>query len=468
MKKPEELIRSDALVLRESFLREMCRIVPENNAIDDSFYQKYDVKRGLRNSNGTGVLVGLTKIGSVRGYEVKEGKKVAIPGQLFYRGINVEDIVNGCLKENRPGYEETSYLLMFGQLPNARQLEAYKKILGARRELPFSFVRDMILTAPSINIMNKLARCILALYSFDDNPDDTSLKNVLSQSIDLVAKLPAIICYGYQAKVSYNKDASLHFHRPLPELSTAENILRMIRPTGEYTPLEATLLDCCLILHAEHGGGNNSAFTTHVISSSGTDTYSAISAAVGSLKGPKHGGANVEVIKLIRELTRTVSDIENREEVDKFIIDVFRGEAGDGSGLLYGFGHAVYTLSDPRAVILKKIAEKLAQSKGLMREFLLVDYIEKNASRLFYEAKGHQKNLMANVDLYSGFVYSALNIPTDIATPLFAAARISGWCAHRMEELFSNGKIMRPAYQDVCGDVPYVPLQQRDGEGLRK
>lgn len=461
MKRKAEYMDEKSRILQNEFLDEMSKILPENNAIDDDYYKQYDVKRGLRNSNGTGVLVGLTKIGSVCGYEVIANKKMAIPGKLYYRGVDVEALVKGCLEEKRFGYEETSYLLLFGKLPNEEELERYKSVLASRRELPFSYVRDLILTAPSINIMNKLARCILGLYSFDENPDDTSLRNVLRQSIDLVAKMPAIICYGYQARVSYDKDASLHFHRPLPELSTAENILRMIRPTGEYTDLEATLLDICLILHAEHGGGNNSAFTTHVISSSGTDTYSAISAAVGSLKGPKHGGANIEVIKMIREMKKNVSDINNRKEVDRFIRAIFRGEAGDGSGLLYGFGHAVYTLSDPRATVLKGMAKKLAEDKGLMEEFELYDYIEQNASRLFFEEKGRKKSMMANVDLYSGFVYSALDIPTDISTPLFAAARISGWCAHRIEELFSNGKIIRPAYQDVSEKRQYVPLYLR-------
>ena len=446
---------------QEDFLDKVAGEILRNNAINEELYQKYDVKRGLRNSNGTGVLVGLTKIGSVDGYDVIEDKKVAIPGKLYYRGIDVEDLTSACLREKRFGYEETSYLLLFGQLPNGEELKAYQSILGEKRELPFSFVRDVILTAPSINIMNKLARCILGMYSFDDNPDDISLYNIMKQSIDLVAKMPAIICYGYQAMESHNRNVSLHFYNPLPELSTAENILRMIRPTGEYTELEATLLDICLIIHAEHGGGNNSAFTTHVISSSGTDTYSAISAAVGSLKGPKHGGANIEVINMIRGLKEYVSDISNRKEVDDYVTKILRKEAGDRSGLLYGFGHAVYTLSDPRAVILKKMARRLAEDKNLTEEFALYDYIESQATRLYYEARGHEKNMMANVDFYSGFVYSALNIPIEISTPLFAASRISGWCAHRMEEIITGGKIMRPAYQDVAENHKYVPLKER-------
>lgn len=446
---------------REMYCKVMCDKITRCSQIDQKLYELHDVKRGLRNSNGTGVRVGLTKIGCVDGYDVIDGKKTAVDGRLFYRGINVEDIVDGCLKENRHGYEETSYLLLFGDLPNKKELQMYREYLGERRELPFSFVRDSILTAPSLNIMNKLSRCILSLYSVDDNPDDISQENVLRQSIDLVARIPTAVCYGYQAKNSYDRNASLHFHRPLPELSTAENLLRMIRPLGTYTELEATLLDICLILHAEHGGGNNSAFTTHVISSSGTDTYAAISAAVGSLKGPKHGGANIKVVQMIQELKQNVKDISNLAEVDQFIISLLRGEKGDGTGLLYGFGHAVYTKSDPRAVILKKMARKLAEQKGLMEEFELYNYIEERASELYFEAKGIERNMMANVDLYSGFVYSALDIPTDISTPLFAAARISGWCAHRMEELFMASKIMRPAYIDVSQHIPYVEIEKR-------
>ena len=443
------------------YCRVMCDKIARCSQIDDKLYAIHDVKRGLRNSNGTGVRVGLTKIGFVDGYDIVDGKKTAVDGRLFYRGISIQDLVDGCLSERRSGYEETSYLLLFGDLPNKQELENYKGYLGERRELPFSFVRDNILTSPSLNIMNKLARCILSFYSFDDNPDDLSQQNVLRQSIDLIARMPSMVCYGYQAKLSYDRNASLHFHRPLPELSTAENLLRMIRPMGTYTELEAVLLDICLILHAEHGGGNNSAFTTHVISSSGTDTYAAISAAVGSLKGPKHGGANIKVVQMMADLKQNVKDISDRKAVDEYFIKLLGGEKGDGTGLLYGFGHAVYTKSDPRAVILKKMAKKLAAQKGLEEEFELYDYLESRATELYFQAKGIEKNMMANVDLYSGFVYSALNIPTEISTPLFAVARISGWCAHRMEELYMANKIMRPAYIDVSEHIPYVPLAKR-------
>ncbi len=446
---------------REMYCRMMSDRITRCNEVDQELYEKYDIKRGLRNSNGTGVRVGLTKIGCVEGYRVVEGVKTPSEGNLFYRGISINDLVNACITENRKGYEETSYLLLFGELPDQRQLDLYKQYLGERRELPFSFVRDTILTTPSLNIMNKLARCILTFYSYDENPDELTPENILRQSIDLIARMPTLTCYGYQAKVSYDRNASLHFHQPLPELSTAENVLRMIRPTGEYTELEAMLLDICLILHAEHGGGNNSAFTTHVISSSGTDTYAAISAAVGSLKGPKHGGANAKVVQMIRELKENVKNTDDRSAVDDYLIKVLRGQAGDRSGLLYGFGHAVYTLSDPRAVILKRMARKLAEQKGLMEEFELYNYIEENASEIFFKARGIERNMMANVDLYSGFVYSALDIPTEISTPLFAVARISGWCAHRLEELFMASKIMRPAYIDASERIPYTPLDQR-------
>ena len=446
---------------REMYCRMMCDRINRCNEVDQELYEKYDIKRGLRNSNGTGVRVGLTKIGCVEGYREIDGVKTPWEGNLYYRGINVKDIVNACIEEKRRGYEETSYLLLFGELPDHRQLDLYKQYLGERRELPFSFVRDTILTAPSLNIMNKLARCILTFYSYDENPDELTPENILRQSIDLIARMPTLTCYGYQAKVSYDRNASLHFHQPLPELSTAENVLRMIRASGEYTELEAMLLDLCLILHAEHGGGNNSAFTTHVISSSGTDTYAAISAAVGSLKGPKHGGANAKVVQMIRELKESVSDAGDRKAVDDYVIRILRGQAGDRSGLLYGFGHAVYTKSDPRAVILKKMAEKLAEQKGLQEEFELYNYIEENASELFFKARGIEREMMANVDLYSGFVYSALDIPTEISTPLFAVARISGWCAHRMEELFMASKIMRPAYIDASERIPYTPIDER-------
>lgn len=446
----------------QDFISVMSKHLEENNYIDSSYYSKYDVKRGLRNANGTGVVVGLTKVGEVSGYDTNEkNEKVPREGKLYYRGVDVEDLVNNSIAENRFGYEEASYLLLFGELPTKKQLDAYNATLSARRELPPGFARDMILVAPSSNVMNKLARSALALYSYDENPDDISIPNVLRQSIDLIGYFPSLIAYGYQAKRSHYNNESLHLHYPAPDRSTAENILRMIRPTGEYTDLEAKILDLSMILHAEHGGGNNSSFTTHVVTSTGTDTYSVIAAAVGSLKGPKHGGANVEVLGMMDDLKANVKDITNKKEVEKYLIRLLKGEAFDGSGLIYGLGHAVYTLSDPRATLLKGMAKKLAEDAGLLDDFMLYDFIEHRGSELFREMKGIDKAIPANVDLYSGFVYSALNIPLEIATPVFAASRISGWCAHRIEELVAGGKLVRPAYINVQEYREYVPLSKR-------
>ena len=437
----EEVKSQVKAALVQDFLDNSANIVTANDKIDPDLYIKNNVKRGLRNSNGTGVVVGLTKIGEVRGYDVDDdGNKIPIEGQLFYRGYSIEDIVNNCIKENRFGFEEITFLLIFGSLPSKTELEAFKKVLGSRRELPQGFARDMILTAPSNNIMNKLARSVLALYCYDSNPDDTSVSNVIRQSIELIGYFPALIAYAYQAKCSFYDNMSLHLHTPVPELSTSENILRMIRPNGEYTDIEAKLLDLSMILHAEHGGGNNSAFTTHLVSSTGTDTYSAISAAIGSLKGPKHGGANIAVINMMADIKEHVPDFNNRGKLDDYLVKLLRKQAGDRSGLVYGMGHAIYTLSDPRAKVLKSMAKKLADSKNLVDDFLLCDYIEKRVPQLKAEITGVDKPMPANVDLYSGFVYDALNIPTTIATPLFATARLSGWCAHRIEELVAGGK----------------------------
>ena len=457
----EQLQREE--IITADFIQRSAAMVVGHSKIQDDLYQQYDVKRGLRNTNGTGVRVGLTRIGDVVGYSVNEqNQRVPSEGKLYYRGYDVEDLVNNCLAEDRFGYEETSYLLLFGKLPNKEELAEYSRILGKKRELPTGFARDMILTAPSKNVMNKLARSVLALYSYDDNPDDTSLENLIRQSIDLIGHFPSFVAYGYQAKRSFYNNESLHIHYPDEDLSTAENILRLIRPTGEYTKLEAKLLDICLILHAEHGGGNNSTFTTHLVSSSGTDTYSAIAAAVGSLKGPKHGGANLEVLEMIADLKKNVKDITNKKEVEDYLMKVLKGEANDRTGLIYGIGHAVYTISDPRAKVLKGMAKKLAEAKGMLDEYMLHEYIEESAPRLFREYRNTDKLLSANVDLYSGFVYNALNIPMDIATPLFAAARISGWCAHRIEEVHVAGRIMRPAYLCVQPQMPYVSLEDRD------
>ncbi|MDD6647322.1 MAG: citrate/2-methylcitrate synthase [Firmicutes bacterium] len=459
----EEVKSQVKAALVQDFLDNSANIVTDNDKIDPDLYIQNNVKRGLRNSNGTGVVVGLTKIGEVRGYDVDDdGNKIPIEGKLFYRGYSIEDIVNNCIKENRFGFEEITFLLIFGSLPSKTELEAFKKVLGSRRELPQGFARDMILTAPSNNIMNKLARSVLALYCYDSNPDDTSVSNVIRQSIELIGYFPALIAYAYQAKCSFYDNMSLHLHTPVPELSTSENILRMIRPNGEYTDIEAKLLDLSMILHAEHGGGNNSAFTTHLVSSTGTDTYSAISAAIGSLKGPKHGGANIAVINMMADIKEHVPDFNNRGKLDDYLVKLLRKQAGDRSGLVYGMGHAIYTLSDPRAKVLKSMAKKLADSKNLVDDFLLCDYIEKRVPQLKAEITGVDKPMPANVDLYSGFVYDALNIPTTIATPLFATARLSGWCAHRIEELVAGGKLMRPAYNSVQPVQEYVPIDKRN------
>lgn len=446
----------------KTYLEVMSHYLEEANEIDASLYKKYNVKRGLRNANGTGVVVGLTNIGDTQGYVVDEdNNKVPAEGRLYYRGYEIQDLVKNYIEEDRFGFEEITYLLIFGNLPTKNQLHDFTEYISKKRELPPSFARDMILTTPSKSIMNKLARSVLALYCYDENPDDTSVGNVLRQSIDLIGYFPALLAYAYQAKSSYFDNKTLHLRYPLPELSTAENILRMSRPHAKYTDLEAKCLDICLILHAEHGGGNNSAFTTHLVSSSGTDTYSAISAAIGSLKGPKHGGANIKVIQMIDDLKANVRNINNRKDVDNYLIKVLKKQANDKSGLVYGMGHAIYTLSDPRAVLLKGMAKKLAETTDQMDDFLLCDYIEKRTPELYEQVHGQKKTMCANVDLYSGFVYSALNIPHDIATPLFALARLSGWSAHRIEELVTGKKLIRPAYISVEEHKEFVPISKR-------
>lgn len=463
----EEIKNTVKSTLAQEFLDYSAKTIETNDKIESDLYIKNNVKRGLRNSNGTGVVVGLTKIGDVRGYEVDSaGNKIPVDGKLFYRGYNIEDIVGNCIKEDRFGFEEITFLLIFGTLPSRSELEAFKKMLGAKRELPNGFARDMILTAPSNNIMNKLARSVLALYCYDDNPDDTSIPNVLRQSINLIGYFPALIAYAYQAKASFYDNMSLHLHNPIPELSTSENILRMIRPMGEYMDIEAKLLDLSMILHAEHGSGNNSSFTTHLISSTGTDTYSAISAAIGSLKGPKHGGANIAVINMIADIKAHVPDFNNRGKLDDYLVKILKKEANDKTGLVYGMGHAIYTLSDPRAKLLKSMSKKLAENKNLVDDFLLCDYIERRTPQLYAEVTGIEKPMPANVDLYSGFVYDALDIPVTIATPLFATARLSGWCAHRIEELVAGGKLMRPAYNSVQQPREYINIKDRTSSTL--
>lgn len=433
----------------------------ENNLIDQEFYDKYDVKRGLRNNNGTGVLVGLTKIGDVHGYMLDEGEKVPIEGRLTYRGIDIKEIVNGFQKEKRFGYEEACYLLLFGKLPSIAELKEFNEILGGFRALQNGFIEDMILKTPSNDIMNKLQRSILVSYSYDGNADDISIRNVLRQSIELIARFPSMIAYGYQAKAHYYDGKSLYIHSPKQELGTAENILHMIRPDNKYTETEAELLDLAMVLHAEHGGGNNSAFATHVVSSTGTDTYSAIAAAVGSLKGPKHGGANIKVMDMMKDIKKNISDWEDESEVKSFIKKILGKEAFDRSGLVYGMGHAIYTLSDPRAVLLKEKALQLAIEKNRVKEYNLYKSVEKLTSDIFSSGEKRKKAIAANVDFYSGFVYDMLNIPYELYTPIFAASRIAGWCAHRIEQLVSEPKIIRPAYKNVSIGKEYIPLSER-------
>jgi citrate synthase len=443
-------------------LNDYTEVVMKNNQIDPIYYTRYDVKRGLRNNDGTGVLVGLTQIGDVHGYIVDEKEKVPVEGRLRYRGIELKDLVTGFQKEKRFGFEETVYLLLFGQLPNKEELERFKKVLGEYRTLPSGFTEDMILTAPSSNIMNKLARSVLAAYSYDENPEDLSIKNVLRQLIQLIAQFPTFVAYGYQAKMHYHEHKTLYIHTPDPELSTAENILRLIRPDASYTALEAELLDLALVVHAEHGGGNNSAFTIHVVTSSDTDTYSAISAAVGSLKGHKHGGAAIKVRQMIDDFKKNIKEWEDEEEVAAYIEKILRNEAFDKQGLIYGMGHAVYTYSDPRAVLLKEKAMDLAAEKGYDREFKLYDIIERLTPQIFARLKNSDKVISANVDFYSGFVYHMLDIPTDLFTPIFAVARVPGWAAHRIEEIINGKRILRPAYKHILRqNMSYVPLKDR-------
>ena len=447
--------------MNEEFLKKYSRIMDTHNKIPLDLYEKYNVKRGLRNQDGTGVLVGLTEIGDVHGYIMEEGDKIPVRGILRYRGIDVKDLTRGFQEDSRFGFEETIFLLLFGYLPTESELKLFNERLGEKRELPDSFTEDMILKFPSKNIMNKLARSILVSYSWDDMADDTSVANMLRQSVELIAQLPIMAAYGYQAKAHYHYGKSLFIHKPKPELSTAENLLRMIRPDKKYTKLEAELLDLSLVLHAEHGGGNNSAFSTHVVSSSGTDTYSAIAAAIGSLKGPLHGGANIMVARMMEDIKENVTDWADEDEIGRYISRIFRKDAFDKKGLVYGMGHAVYTLSDPRAEILKEKAEALAGESGRMDEFKLFDTIERITPGIFCKLKNIEKPLCANVDFYSGFVYNCLNIPEDLYTPIFAIARIPGWCAHRVEEIVSGGRIIRPAYKNVSPKVPYTSISQR-------
>lgn len=447
-------------------LNEYIQLLMEQNKLFENipthYYSEFNVKRGLRNPDGTGVLAGLTAVGEVHGYVLDEGVKSPIEGSLRYRGVKVGDIVRNCQKEGRYGFEEVVFLLTFGFLPNKKQLEKFTSMLAGNRTLPENFAEDMILKAPSKNIMNKLARCVLALYSYDnEDPDSIEIKHLLRQSLNLIAYFPTLIAYAYAAKCHYYDNKSLVLHNPNPELSIAENFFYMIRPNHKYTKLEAEILDLCLMLHAEHGGGNNSAFAIRVLSSSNTDTYSAVAAAIGALKGPKHGGANAKTLAQMMEIEKNVNDWESADEVLAYLEKILNKEAGDGSGLIYGIGHAVYTLSDPRAVILRDCAKRLSEATGREKEYDLYRLVEEKAPQAFYNVKGITDPMPANVDFYSGFIYQMLNIPEELYTPIFAMARIVGWCAHRIEEVLTGGRIIRPAYKSVVKRKEYTPIDER-------
>lgn len=435
--------------------------IEAHNTIDPKLYKDYDIKHGLRNANGAGVEVGITRISQVNGYRMENDRRIPVPGELRYRGIDLEDLVKGFEREERNGYEEVAFLLLFGILPTEDDLSLFNKILDAHRILPENFKEDVILKIPSQNIMNKLQRIVLSLYSYDADPDNTDLGNVMAQSVDLIAKIPVMIAYAYQAREHYFNNKSLVLHQPLMGKGTAENILHLIRNNGIYTPLEVDILDLCLCVQADHGGGNNSAFATHVVSSSGTDTYSAIATAIGSLKGPRHGAANQRAHAMRKNIQENVKNWENDQEVRDYLLRILRKEAFDHSGLIYGMGHAVYTLSDPRAVLLTKKAAMLAEKTGYLAEFHLIERIARLTQELMREEKGADFNICANIDLYTGLIYEMMGIEPDLYTPLFAAARMSGWCAHRLEQIL-DPKIMRPAYLYLdSNNLTYTPLANR-------
>lgn len=433
----------------------------QESTIDPALYDKYEVKRGLRDLNGHGVLTGLTEVGEIEAYITKDGVSTPTEGHLYYRGYDLYDLVDGFIKDDRFGFEEVTYLLLFGKLPTKEELADFCQILAKYRTLPTSFVRDIIMKAPSRDMMNTLARSVLTLYSYDDAADDISIPNVLRQSLQLISLFPLLSVYGYRTYKHYHDGESLIIHTPDPNLSTAENILYTLRQDQKYTPLEAKILDIALIIHAEHGGGNNSTFTNHVVSSSGTDTYSTVAASLGSLKGPKHGGANIKVVQMFDDMKQNIKNWEDEEEVKDYLNKLLNKEAFDKSGLIYGMGHAVYSLSDPRAKILKSFVESLSEEKGMHKEFALYSAVERLAPEVISAKRKMYKGVSANVDFYSGFVYSMLGLPTELYTPIFAISRISGWSAHRIEELINAGKIIRPAYMNVAPHVPYIHINDR-------
>ncbi len=432
-----------------------------NTTFDESEYSLYNVKRGLRNADGTGVLAGISQVSNVHGYYIDEYERVPCEGELYYRGINIEDLVNSTDKHDRFGYEEASWLLLFGDLPTREELDFYDMVIDECRDLPGGFIEDMIMKAPSPNIMNKLARGVLALYSYEENPDDTSVENVLAQSLSVIGRLPTIMTAAYQVKKRYYDNSTFFLHMPIAGQSLAENILSMLRIDRKFTHDEARLLDKCLILHAEHGGGNNSTFATRMITSSGSDTYSAIAAGIGSLKGPRHGGANIKVVEMLDQIKANVKDYKDDEEIAAYLKKQLAGEVGDHSGLIYGMGHAVYTLSDPRAEILREAVSTRCEEYGMKEDYELLYAVERLAPVLLNAKMKGGNAICANVDLYSGLVYRMLGIPEELFTPLFAIARTSGWCAHRLEELITCRRIMRPAYRPLHAKVPYIDIDQR-------
>ena len=441
-----------------SHFAELCE---KNNAIDKELYTKYEVKRGLRDLNGKGVLAGLTNISDVCAKKIVNGEEVPCAGNLYYRGYNIKDLVQGFLKDKHYGFEEIAYLLLFGELPDKTQLQTFHETLVERRTLPPTFVRDVIMKAPSRDIMNSLSKCILTLASYDPQASDISIENVLRQCMMLISIMPMMAVYSYHAYNHYEKDGSMYIHRPDPKLSTAENFLRMLRPDMQYTSMEAHVLDMALILHMEHGGGNNSTFTTHVVTSSGTDTYAAIASALSSLKGPKHGGANIKVVEMVKDLKKNVKDTTDEKQVEEYLRKLLHKEAFDRKGLIYGMGHAVYSNSDPRAEVFKSFVKELSEEKHREKDFALYSMIERLGPKIIMEERRIYKGVSPNVDFYSGFVYSMLDIPEELFTPMFAIARIVGWSAHRIEELINVDKIIRPAYKSVMDEREYVPLEER-------
>ena len=455
------MINLDEMGSLKSSMETLQETLLNNHRIDPNLYIEYDVKRGLRDSAGKGVLTGLTEISDVNAYDLVNGRRIPAEGSLYYQGYNIYDLVNG-LEGHKFGFEETIYLLLFGRLPSEKELEMFKEVMAQFETLSGRFVRDVVMKASNADIMNSMQRCILTLYTYDSRPEDISAENVLRQSIELIAKLPLIAVYSYHSYRHFRKDETLFIRNPQKGLSLAENILLMLRPDSTYTELEAKVLDIALMLHAEHGGGNNSTFTTHVVTSSGTDTYSSVAASIGSLKGPRHGGANLKVQDMFADIKANVKNWTDEAEVEAYLCKILNKEAFDHSGLIYGMGHAVYTLSDPREVILKKFARKLAQEKGMMEEFALYELVERLGSRLIMEQRKMFKNVCANVDFYSGFVYTMLGIPKELFTPIFAIARIPGWSAHRLEEILNAGKIIRPAYKYVGHHQEFISMPDRD------